>query len=219
MNKKYAIFDMDGTLVDSMAFWDRLAEEYLHYKGVKEVPAYVLERLAPMTLEESAELFRITFGLPGTAESLMTEMSELMDGHYRIDVPLKPGAKEYLQSLSERGVKMCVASATPEDLMKECLERVGVLDLFSFVLSCDSVGTGKDRPDVFHEASRILGASCPGDVAVYEDAVYAVRTAKNAGYYLVAIYDKSSEAHWQEIERLADESYKSWEDILPEFKK
>ncbi len=212
MDKRYAIFDMDGTLVDSMGYWDRLCEEYLHSKGVAQVPRTILEQIVPMTMGESAELFRRTFNIPGTVESIEADMNAMMDEHYRADVPLKPGVEGYLRALHDRGVVMCVASATPEHLMRICLARLGVLDLFQFVLSCDSVGSGKDRPDVYNEAARRMGAARREDVAVYEDAVYAARTAKAAGYYLVGVYDPSSGDGWEEIKDLADESLGRWDE-------
>ena len=88
---------------------------------------------------------------------------------------MKEGVALYLDRLRRDGVRMCVASATALPLMKACLDRLGVLDYFDFLLSCEEVGWGKDRPDVYHEAARRLGAS-PGEIAVYEDALGAAKT-------------------------------------------
>ena len=88
MDKKFAIFDMDGTLVDSMGFWKNLAAEYLHSKGVQEIPANTLDRIKPMTMSESAALFQTEFGLTSDVEA---EMNAMMDANYRSDIPLKPG--------------------------------------------------------------------------------------------------------------------------------
>ena len=130
MDKRFAIFDMDGTLVDSMVYWKYLASEFLESKGVSEVSASVLERIKPMTMTESAALFIEAYGLPGTAESVAAEMNAMMDEHYRRDIPLKPGVAAYLEVLRQKGVSMCVASATAEDLMKACLTRLGVAHYF-----------------------------------------------------------------------------------------
>ena len=116
MNKLFAIFDMDGTLVDSMVYWQRLGREYLTAQGVTEGMDEVLERIKAMTMAESSALFIETFGLPGTPESVAAEMNAVMDEHYRSDIPLKPGAADYLAALKKRGTKMCVATATPEPL-------------------------------------------------------------------------------------------------------
>ena len=99
---------------------------------------------------------------------------------------------------------MCVASATAEDLMDACLGRLGVAQYFSFLLSCETVGTGKNRPDVYCEAAKRLGAQSE-DIAVYEDAHYAAKTAKQAGFYTVAVRDDSNQPHWETLTALADE--------------
>lgn len=210
MDKKFAIFDMDGTLIDSMAFWKNLASEYLYSKGVRDIPADILERIKPMTMSESAALFQQEFGLSGDPEA---EMNAMMDEHYRRDIPLKPGVRGYLQTLHSRGVRMCVASATAEHLMESCLTRLGVRDCFDFLLSCETVGAGKRNPIVYHESARRLGAD-PADIAVYEDALYAVRTAKDAGCFVIGVYDDSAKPNWQTITGLADEIITNWEDAL-----
>lgn len=183
MDKQFAIFDMDGTLVDSLGYWGNLAEEYLAGKGISPVPPEILEAIRPMTMSQSAALFRREFGLAGDPES---EMNAMMEGHYRSDIPLLPGIPALLAQLRARGVRMCVASATAEYLMEACLGRLGILDDFEFLLSCETVGAGKDRPDVYLEAARRLGAE-PAAVAVYEDADYAIETAKRAGFFTIDI--------------------------------
>ena len=182
MDKRFAIFDMDGTLVDSMVYWKHLATEFLESKGVLEISPTVLERIKPMTMTESAALFIKECELSGTDESVAEEMNAMMDEHYRRDIPLKPGVTVYLEALQRKGVAMCVASATAEELMDACLSRLGVAHYFSFLLSCETVGIGKNRPDVYWESAKRLGAES-AEIAVYEDALYAAETAKNAGFY------------------------------------
>lgn len=209
MDKMYAIFDMDGTLVDSMVYWKRLAEEFLIKKGVSDIPKDILEKIKPMTMTESSKLFIDTFSLSGTPQSVADEMNDMMDEHYRSDIPLKDGVAEYLKELHERGVTMCVASATAEPLMQACLERLDVRKYFEFLLSCESVGAGKNRPDVYFESARRLNSS-PEDTAVYEDALYAAKTAKDAGFYVVGVYDESAKAHWEEMKNIADETVRTF---------
>ena len=209
MDKRFAIFDMDGTLVDSMVYWQRLGWEYLASRGVTGGVDEVLERIKAMTMAESSALFIETFGLPGTPETVEAEMNAVMDGHYRSDIPLKPGAAHYLAALKARGTKMCVATATPEPLARACLKRLGVLEDFAFLLSCDEVAAGKDRPDVFFEAARRLG-SAPAETAAFEDALFAARTAKDAGFYTVGVYDASGDGHWNELTALSDETVRDW---------
>ena len=210
MDKKYAIFDMDGTLIDSMVFWKNLATEYLTSKGILQIPADILEQIKPMTMSESAALFRREFGLTGDVEA---QMNEMMEDHYRNDIPLKPGAWEYLENLHRQGVRMCVASATAEHLMESCLTRLGVRQYFEFLLSCETVGAGKRSPLVYQESARRLG-TVPGEIAVYEDALYAVQTAKAAGFHVVGVYDDSAADSWQAIEQESDEVVLNWEEAV-----
>ena len=210
MDKPFAIFDMDGTLVDSMVYWKHLATEFLESKGVQNISPTVLERIKPMTMTESAALFIREYGLSGTAENVAAEMNAMMDEHYRNDIPLKSGVSAYLEALHSRGVVMCVASATAEPLIDACLTRLGVAHYFSFLLSCEAVGAGKNRPDVYWEAAKRLGAQ-PAEIAVYEDALYAANTAKQAGFYTVAVRDDSNQTHWETLTALADEVVLDWQ--------
>ena len=210
MDKRFAIFDMDGTLVDSMGYWQSLEREFLTRKGVTDGLEDILERTKPLTLPEAAALFSEYCDLEGTPEQLVKEVLALMEEHYQNDVVIKPGVAAYLDKLKQRGVTMCVASATPRPLVELCLKRLGLAHYFSFLLSCVDVGAGKRQPDVFLEAARRLGAQ-PGGTAVFEDSVYAVHTAHAAGFYVVAIHDgPQNDAFWDEMTALADESITDW---------
>ncbi len=210
MNRSFAIFDMDGTLVDSMGYWTHLGAEYLRAKGFARPPEDLWDTMKALTLPQTAEWFVRDLGVAGTADSVAAELNAVMADHYRRDVPLKPGAKEYLAALRARGADMCVATNTPAPLVRACLSRLGVLDMFRFCISGDEVGAGKDRPDIYLAAARRLGGP-PQDVAVYEDALFALRTAKAAGFYTVGVFDDQCAADWDEICRLSDETVREWD--------
>lgn len=213
MNKRYAIFDMDGTLIDSMGYWKNLGREYLALHGITENLDEIMERIKPMTMTESAELFRTEFHLAGTKECIASEMNQMMDAHYRKDIPLKDGVETYIKKLHELGVKMCVASATDAGLMQACLERLGIKKYFSFLLSCEEVGVGKRKPDVYFEARKRLSEKeviLPEDVAVYEDADYAIHTALDAGFYTIAVFDESNKEKWEQLKAQTMESIEDW---------
>lgn len=209
MNKKYAIFDLDGTLVDSMKYWKNLTREYLNIKGVYDIPEEIFKLIKPITMIESASLFIERFGLNGTPESVAQEMNHIMDQHYFNDIPLKDGVKEYLDKLDKEGKNMCVASATAIPLVEGCLSRLGILDYFSFVLSCETNGKGKNDPDIYLEAAEKMGAK-PEDIAVYEDALYAAETAKKAGFYVIGVFDENSEKKFDRLKEIADEVILQW---------
>ena len=212
MDKQFCIFDMDGTLADSMPFWDALAVDYLTSRGVRPT-AEQLDAIDPLTMEETAVYFMETFHIPGPPERIIKEVEGVMEGHYRTDVPLKPGAKEYLEALKARGARLCVATATAEPLARACLERLGVAENLEFILSCSTLGVGKTRPDIYLEAARRLGAQ-PAEVAVFEDAPYAARTAREAGFYTVAVADAAFAGDWDALCALAHETITDWREAL-----
>lgn len=209
MDKQYAIFDMDGTLVDSMVYWKNLAKEYLVLKGITHIPDMILEKIKPMTMIESATLFIEKFGLHGTPESVVKEMNTLMDAHYYKDIPLKKGIKEYLNKLYNSGITMCVASATADSLVEACLTRLGIFEYFSFLLSCETIGVGKSKPNIYYEAAKRLDAE-PSDIAVYEDALYAAETAKKAGFYVVGVFDENAKKNFASLKEVSDEIILEW---------
>jgi len=216
MRKPFAIFDMDGTLTDSMGVWNRLSEEYITGLGF-DYSRDLLNATAHLTVLDTAELFVRHYGLPKTPEQAAAEINALMEQHYRTDIPLKPGARAVLDRMGAAGVKMCVASSTSPDLLDICLRRLGVRDCFQFLLSAEEVGAGKDRPDIYLEAARRLGGT-PQNTLVFEDVIFAVRTAKAAGFEVAAIYDESSAAEQEALKAAADCYLTSWDDpALPDW--
>lgn len=209
MDKKYAIFDMDGTLVESMFFWRGLSRELMESRGIDPNRFGKLKSMRHMTVLESAAVIVDHYKLDCTPQEAADELNERMAAHYRKDVELKPGVLAYLQKMRERGVKMYVASATDQPLMQACLERLGVLGYFEGIISCESVGVGKYEPDVYNAAAKALG-STPEETAVFEDSLSAGQTAKKAGYYLVGVYDESDKNLWPQMCQLADETIKDW---------
>lgn len=209
MDKQYAIFDMDGTLVDSMVYWKDLYKEYLNTKGVLHVPDSIREKIKPMTMTESAALFIEEFEIEGTPEAIAEEMNALMDAHYYKDVPLKKGIKEYLKHLYDSSIQMCVASATAVPLVEACLTRLEVSEYFAFMISCETIGIGKSQPDIYYEAAKRFGTE-PENIAVYEDALYAAQTAKRAGFYVIGVYDESAEKNFPELKKISDEIILEW---------
>lgn len=208
---KYGIFDMDGTLVDSMGVWNRASEEYLISCGVEEPDREILDRAVPMTMPETAGYLIRQFGLDSTPERVMEEINGVMERHYRTDIPLKPGACVCLNRLREAGVSMCIASSTAPELIDICLRRLGLREYFQFLLSCEEVGVGKNKPDVYLEAARRLG-STPDNTIVFEDILVAAATAKKAGFTLGVVYDENSAAEQEQLKALADRYITRWDD-------
>lgn len=196
------IFDLDGTLLDSMQAWEDVGPAFLRQQGIVP-PADLNTRFRVMSFAESAAYMVQTFSLPHTAESVMAHIYGAVADKYRHTLPLKPYAADYIRMRRSQGIPMCVATATNGDLARAALERCGILDAFAFVLSCDEVGVGKDDPAIFLQAAARLGVPVP-DCCVYEDSLHCVKTAKSAGFPVVGVYDDASADDRAEMERMAD---------------
>ena len=211
--KPFAIFDMDGTLVDSMWGWNEIYITFLVAHGAtNEAAKEIVAHTAHFTTYESAELFREYLSLDTPAAHIAAGLDARMKELYQNVIQEKPGVRAYLERLRNEGVRMCVVSSTPEPLIRICLERLGLMPFFSFILSCETVGKGKEEPDAYFAAATRLGAA-PSDTAVYEDSPTALMTAKRAGFYAVAVYDESSADQWTETSRNADAIISDWQMI------
>lgn len=224
MDKNYCIMDMDGTLINSMIYWNHLGSDYLHSRGVQGDLSWLMEEVKTMTLLDSCVCFKKYYDIPESAQEIMETLKKIMEGHYKNDIQLKPGVERYLQKLKARGAHMCIATATAMPLVQMCLDHLGIRHYFDFLVSCEEVGAGKEEPLVFEEALRRFqpqeGApKAPiqeQDCAVFEDSLTAVNTAKKAGFYTVAVFDESNK-EWSELAAAADESIVDWQEALPEL--
>ena len=198
---KGAIFDLDGTLLDSMFIWDTIGEDYLRSLG-KEPYEDLKETFMTLTLEEAAEYYREHYGVTLSVKEIVDGVNAMVEGIYRTKVTLKPGIVGYLSWLKENGARMCVATVTDRYLVEETLERLGVRNYFSEIFTCAEVGFGKDKPIIYQKALEHLGTA-KEETYVFEDMYFALNTAKTDGFPTVGVYDRH-EAHQDELKELAD---------------
>ena len=198
---KGAIFDLDGTLLDSMFIWDTIGEEYLRSLG-KEPHEDLKETFMTLTLEEAAEYYREHYGVTLSVKEIVDGVNAMVEQTYRTKVTLKPGISKYLAWLKENGVRMCVATVTDRYLVEETLDRLGVRHYFSEIFTCAEVGFGKDKPIIYQKALEHLGTE-KSDTCVFEDLPFALNTAKTDGFPTVGVYDRHEE-HQDELKELAD---------------
>ncbi|MBQ5810413.1 MAG: HAD family phosphatase [Clostridia bacterium] len=191
-NIQGAIFDMDGTLVDSLGFWDVLwgliGDKYLG--GKPFVPTVADEKaVRTMTLKGAMELIHDNYGVAESGEALLSFADDSIKEFYMNSVKPKGGVIEFLEALKSNGVKMVVASATAPHLVKISMQKCGLEQYFSEIVSCATLGVGKDRPDVFLLALQRLGTE-KGKTWVFEDSAVALATAQSVGFATVGIFDK-----------------------------
>lgn len=209
---KYSIFDMDGTLLDSMPAWHNIGKEYLSFLNITP-PKNLNEIIAPMSLEESAEYFIERFKINLSVKEIISGVKSLIGDKYKYELKLKPYVKEYLEKLKKDGVIMCVATASPLKLAATALERNGVLEYFTFIASCDEVGVGKNKPDIYYLAASRLNAE-PQEIAVYEDADFALITAREAGFYTVGVYEDCFSHKRKDIELISNSYIESFKEVI-----
>ncbi len=192
MNIKGAIFDMDGTLINSLIFWDVLWEEFgnRYLGGEKFYPDLEADKaIRTMVLAEAMDYYHERFNIGESGADLLNTTNEVFKDCYVNRVELKDGVKEFLDHLKAQGVKMCVASATDKVLLVYAMERCGLYEYFDTILSCADVGKGKDHPDIYYKALEVLGTDMD-NTWVFEDSYVALRTANGMGLNTVGIYDK-----------------------------
>ena len=202
MNIAGAIFDMEGTLLDSMPIWDRVGIDYLAGLGIRARPD-LPERLLTMSMRQAAAYFRSDYGVILPEAEIIDGINARIEAFYQETAPAKDGVVDFLRALQQGGIKMCVATATDRPLAEAALRRTGLLGFFSFLLTCTEAGTGKDCPEIFMLAQEKLGTPRE-QTLVFEDALYAIQTAKKAGFPVAAVYDESSRADQEQIRAIAD---------------
>ncbi len=186
---KAFIFDLDGTLLDSMHVWQDVGDAFLKEQGVHQVPPHLNETLKQMDAYQSAEHLCEVFGFTQSPDEIVAALVAKMEFYYREKMLLKEGALTFLQE--HRNIPMCIATATRYSLARAALQRLGIEDYFVDILTTEGVGQGKQSPEIYMQAAAKLNtdiASC----AVFEDALHAAETAKKAGFYVVGVSDKSS---------------------------
>ena len=197
MKIKAIIFDLDGTLLDSMHCWENVDKNFLLENGV-EPPEGVSDIVKKMTIQDSANYFKTQFSLPQSCDEIIDRIEEMVREQYERIIPLKNGAGELVEKLEAEGIKMCVASATYNSLADAALNRLGIDKSLEFILTCSDVGVGKDKPDIFNIAAEKMGGST-ADTIVVEDSLHCIETAARAGFKTIAVYDDIARKEWDDI--------------------
>ena len=202
MNLRGAIFDADGTLLDSMHIWRELGARYLQSLNI--TPEENLSaKLYPMSLEQSCRYLRDHYGLRDSEGDIQSGILGIIEGFYREEVTLKDGVREFLPAMREKGIQMVIATSGNRDLLLSALERNGIAEYFDEIFTCSELSTTKHEPDIFLACAEFMSLK-PENVGVFEDALFAVETAKRAGFVTFGVADESNVHQWEMIQSTAD---------------
>lgn len=205
------IFDLDGTLLDSMAIWETVGDEYLLMKGC--IPASDLwDKIKTLSLLEAAPYLRDEYNLKESIEEICLQVNAVIEYKYFSQVQFKPTALPFIRKLDQMGVRMCIATATDRHLAEAALRRLDSLDYFCGILTCTEVGSGKDQPLIYERALELLNTK-KEETIVFEDAIHAIETAKKAGFMVAGVYDASADRDWDQIKKTANWFIDSFEEM------
>ena len=191
-NIKGAIFDMDGTLIDSLMLWNIIWERFgkLFCEDGKFLPSSSDDKaVRTMTLKDAMDHIHKQYNIGNSGDELLESANKIMIDFYSNEVMLKEGVAEFLEYCYNKGIKMCIASATDIELIKIAAKHCNIEKYFENILSCADIGKGKDEPDIYLKAMEYLGTSAD-ETCILEDSHIAICTADKLGFKTVGIYDK-----------------------------
>lgn len=213
---KGVIFDVDGTLLDSVEAWMTVSSNYIRSQGL--VPEEGLdEYLFSLSMEDGAAYVAERYGLKKTPGQIIEEIDEMLLNYYCKEVQLRNGVRDLLEWLHHKEIPMAVATATDEPLIEGAFARLGIRPFFQKIFTCSQVGESKRRPLIYERAAEYLGTE-PGETLVSEDALFALTTAKKAGFLTAGIYESHCVPDQKEIMSLADLYVRNPGELLEKLK-
>lgn len=206
MSYKCIIFDLDGTLIDSMQLWRRVDEEFLNSRGI-EVPTDLFDHLPQgNSFIQTAQYFKDRFDLADTVDSIMREWTNMVSWHYSNDVQLKQGAGELVKLIHKHGIPIGLGTSNSRELADRALTNNAIHHYFSAFVTGDMHLMGKPFPDIYLKCAEMLNMH-PSECLVIEDTLTGVQAAKNAGMGVYAIYDADSHGHQEAISSIANGTF------------
>lgn len=211
-DKQAVIFDLDGTLIDSMWVWNEVDKEYLNRFGI-EVPDDLHDAIEGMSFSEGARYFKERFGIQEQVETICATWNQMAFQMYVEKVPLKPGAYEFVKKLKADGIRTAIATSNSTHLVQTVLGVYGMAEDFDAIVTDDDVSRGKPDPQIYLEAASRIGIK-PKQCLVFEDITMGILAGKRAGMQVCAIRDDFSEYQWEKKKNMADYYIEDYREIL-----
>ena len=209
-----AVFDADGTLLDTMQVWHSLGELYLRSRGITPEEG-LSAKIWPLSYEQGCEYIREHYCLKESVSEIQRGISGMIEGFYRNEAALKPGVRDFLEELRRRNIHMVIATSGDRELLNAALIRNGIAGYFDAVFTCTDLHTDKHHPEIFTACAESLRLT-PENIAVFEDSLFAIETAKSAGFRVFGVYDASSIHVKQSIIDTAEYYIDDWRNVFNE---
>ena len=205
------IFDLDGSLVDSMWMWKKIDMEYLERFGIS-LPENLQQEIEGMSFVETAGYFKEHFQIPDSIEEIGETWNRMAWDKYMYEVPLKPGVMDFLHTCRSHQIKLGIASSNSSALIMNVLEAHHIRDFFDCIKSGTDVIKGKPAPDIYLHVAKELNVN-PQNCLVFEDITQGILAGKSAGMKVCAVEDAYSSEQWEEKIRLADLYISSYDEL------
>lgn len=202
MNVKGAIFDIDGTVLDTMHIWTDAGARYLATLGI-EAEEGLGAILFEMTVDMGAQYLKEKYNLPFTYDEISEGINDGVRSYYLTEADFKPGARELLAEFIKRGIPITVATSTNRDCIEPAMKRLGIWNCFEEIYCCGELDTSKNEPMIFYKAMEKMGTT-PENTMLFEDGLYSIKTASKEGIFTVGVYDKISEHEQEEMKQMVD---------------
>lgn len=209
---KGAIFDLDGTIVDSMWVWSQLDIDYLQAKGYT-MPEDLRNEISHLSFYQTAVYFKEKFNLTDSIEKILNDWHNMSFDYYEKKVKLKSGVKDFFKLLKSKNIKIALATSNSLPLLEACLKNNGVYDYFDSITTTDEVSNGKNFPDVYLLAAKKLGIKSENCI-VFEDILPAIKGAKAADMKVIAVKDDECPDSKEDLLKHADGYIDSFLDLL-----